>query len=118
MNFRLLTIGLCVTLLALQLVWQLGPFAEIAAISNLAKALLILPIALACSLFIADRPSAGFWSGVFALFYFSHGVMELWAVPATRFFSIAEIALSVGIILTASWPGLKARFSRKSNSDV
>jgi uncharacterized membrane protein len=57
---------------------------------------------------------AVFWSGVLGLGWFSHGVMVAWAHPGQRMPGLMAIVLSIAIILVASWPGLRARFSRKA----
>lgn len=72
-----------------------------------------LPPAL-CAIAVArGRRTAGFWSGVLALPWFSHAVMVAWTRPPERPFAFAAIALSVTIVLAASLPGLRARFARK-----
>jgi uncharacterized membrane protein len=68
-----------------------------------------LPILPAVLLGLFRRPSAGFWGGVAALLYFSHGVMELWSNPAVTALAWAETLLSVGLVIAASWRGLQAR---------
>ena len=57
--------------------------------------------------------TAAFWSGVFGLFWFSHGVMVAWGRPPERVFAWLEIALAIAIILASSWPGLSARFGKR-----
>ncbi|TWI14030.1 DUF2069 domain-containing protein [Aerolutibacter ruishenii] len=59
------------------------------------------------------RRTAGFWSAVLALFWFSHGVMVAWSRPAERGFALAAVALAVVIVFAASLPGLQARFGGK-----
>lgn len=68
-----------------------------------------LPILPAVLLGLFRRPSAGFWGGVAALLYFSHGVMELWSNPAVTVLAWVETLLSVGLVVAASWRGLQAR---------
>ena len=53
---------------------------------------------------------SGFWAGVLALLWFSHGVMVAWTRPPERGFALVEAALAVLVILAASIPGLRARF--------
>jgi uncharacterized membrane protein len=57
---------------------------------------------------------AGFWAGVIALLWFSHGVMVAWTRPPERALALAESALAVAVVLAASVPGLRARFGRKA----
>lgn len=54
---------------------------------------------------------AGFWAGVLALFWFSHGVMVAWSRPPERGFALAEVVLALAVVLAASLPGLRARFT-------
>lgn len=52
---------------------------------------------------------AGFVSGVFALLWFSHGVMTAWAEPAQRVFAWIEILLALAVIYASSVDGYLAR---------
>lgn len=70
---------------------------------------LSLPILPALLLAAFNRPSAGFWGGLAALFYFSHGVMEAWSERSVIALALIEVALSVALVLAASWHGLQAR---------
>ncbi|UHQ20967.1 DUF2069 domain-containing protein [Lysobacter sp. KIS68-7] len=54
-----------------------------------------------------------FWAGLFALAWFSHGVMVAWSRPLERELALIEIALSLLIVLAVSLPGLRARFGAK-----
>ena len=54
---------------------------------------------------------AGFWAGVLALLWFSHGVMVAWSRPPERAFALAEVVLALVVVLAASVPGLRARFT-------
>ena len=56
---------------------------------------------------------AGFWAGVLALAWFSHGVMVAWTRPEERGFALAEVALALLVVAASSWPGLRARFARQ-----
>ena len=59
------------------------------------------------------RRQAGFWAGVFGLFWFAHGVMAAYSRPAEAVYAWLEIVLALIIVMCASWPGLSARFGRK-----
>ena len=59
------------------------------------------------------RRSAAFWAGVLALAWFSHGVMAAWTRPADRGYAVAEIVLALVVVVSSSWPGLRARFARR-----
>ena len=65
---------------------------------------------------LAGNATARFWAGVFALGWFSHGVMVAWADAAQRSLALAETALAVVIIFASSAPGLRARFANKRPS--
>lgn len=56
---------------------------------------------------------AGFWAGVLALLWFSHGVMVAWTRAPERWPALAEVALALVVVFAASIPGLRARFSRR-----
>jgi uncharacterized membrane protein len=55
---------------------------------------------------------AGFWAGVLALGWFSHGIMVAWTRAPERLFAIAEIVLALVIVFAASYPGMRSRFKR------
>ncbi|PNS07545.1 DUF2069 domain-containing protein [Solilutibacter silvestris] len=82
----------------------------------LARIVFTLPPALCALAVWLRRRTAGFWSGVFALLWFSHGVMVAWTRPPERLQAFAELALAVVIILAASVPGLRARFAKGNAS--
>ena len=56
---------------------------------------------------------AGFWAGVLALAWFSHGVMVAWTRPPERGHALLEVALALVVVAASSWPGLRARFARR-----
>ena len=56
---------------------------------------------------------AGFWAGVFALLWFSHGVMVAWTRAPERWQALAEIGLALAVVFAASIPGLRSRFAKK-----
>lgn len=70
------------------------------------------PLLLAIALRLGWR-QAPFWSGVLALFWFSHGVMSAWAHRETALLAWAEIVLSLLVVALASGPGIRARFRRR-----
>ena len=79
----------------------------------MAVAFFALPPLLLLAGVLLGRRTAAFWSGVVALAWFSHGVMIAYAEPSQRTFALLAVALSVVIVVTASLPGLRARFGRK-----
>jgi uncharacterized membrane protein len=103
-----------VALLALQFLWHgllLPPGAGSRSVVVLLFSLPLLPSVL---LLVGRRPSAVFWGGVASLLYFSHGITEAWTVAHARPVALAQIALSIWVIVMGSWDGMKARFSKRS----
>jgi uncharacterized membrane protein len=70
------------------------------------------PLVMGAWLLRADAPRLRFWAGVFALAWFSHGVMVAWSRPDERGFALAAVALSLAVVFTANAQGLRARFGR------
>jgi uncharacterized membrane protein len=48
-----------------------------------------------------------------ALLYFCDGVMVAMSEPPQRTLAYVEIAISVVVVVAASWNGLRSRFKRK-----
>lgn len=57
-------------------------------------------------------PRTGFVAGVFALLWFSHGVMLAWSEPGERMFAFIEIALALVVVYASSIDGIRARFGK------
>ena len=79
-----------------------------------AAVMLVLPPLLLAIAAWRGWPRAGFVSGVFALLWFSHGVMLAWSEPAQRWMALLEVALALAIIYAACLPGARARREKKS----
>ena len=74
------------------------------------------PLMLAIALALGMR-GAAFWAGVFALGWFSYGVMEAWTLSGSaRVFALTIVALSLVIVGASSWGGMKARFGKRGAS--
>ena len=74
------------------------------------------PVLLAIAVLLRLR-GAALWAGIFALGWFSYGVMEAWTLTGTgRAFALGITALSLVIVGASSWSGMKARFGRKDAS--
>lgn len=102
---------LCIALFALSVLFSLWFHASPYRVALLA--FFCLP-PLACLAFAwAGSRKAVFWSGVFGLLWFCHGVMEAWTVPAERGYALVETALAVVIILASSWPGLDSKLGKR-----
>lgn len=108
MKARAIRVGGLLALAAVYACWFARDAHAIAALLVFA-----LPPALCAVAVAAGRRTAAFWSGVFALAWFSHAVMVAWTRPAERGFAFAALALSLLIVLAASLPGLRARFAGK-----
>ena len=78
-----------------------------------ALAVFALPPLLLMAGVLAGSRVAVFWSGVFGLGWFCHGVMVGFERAAGRGYALGEVALALAIIVAASWPGLRARFGRR-----
>ena len=95
-------------LIALQPVWH-----------GLVAPPLLVPVALAVTAFTIPialpllawrrRPRALLIASIVALAYFCHGVMEAWADASVRALAIAEIALSLALVLAVGTIGLEGR---------
>ena len=70
------------------------------------------PLALAAFAWSGGN-KAPFWAGMFALAWFSHGVMVAWSRPAERELALAEIGLALLVFFAATLPGLRARFGAR-----
>lgn len=103
-------------LFALQWLWHGALFPPAGQAWYWLPLVLSLPPALLALALWLRRASSRFWSGVIALLYFCHGITESWTVDAARSLALAEVALSVAIILAANWVGLAARFKRRDPS--
>ena len=74
------------------------------------------PLMLAIGVALGLR-TAAFWSGVFALGWFSYGVMEAWTLGGSaRAYALGIVALSLIIVGASSWGGMKARFGKPKGS--
>lgn len=108
---RLLTLAL-VVLVVLYALW-FGARAQWFALAVFAAP----PLWLAIALLRGGGARTGFFAGVLALAWFSHGVMVAWTRPPERALALGEVALAVAIVLAASLTGLRARFGTRSRRD-
>ncbi|WP_374249256.1 DUF2069 domain-containing protein [Thermomonas sp.] len=58
-------------------------------------------------------PRIGFFAAIFALLWFSHGVMLLWSEPTLRGWAATETMLSLLVIHATCLPGYRARRARQ-----
>ena len=104
---RVLIVALIV-LTGLYLLWFGGLPSPAAALMVFA----LPPAALAMAALRGWR-QAGFWAGVCALGWFSHGIMVAWTRAPERVFASVEIVLALVVVFAASIPGMRARFAKK-----
>jgi len=100
-------------LLLLQVIWH-GVIAPPLSVSPWLYAAFFCSPLLPSLLLLGRRHRAALLVGALAaLLYFCHGVMVAMSVPLLQALALAEIALSVLVVVAASWNGLRARFARK-----
>ncbi|QIK81220.1 DUF2069 domain-containing protein [Lysobacter sp. HDW10] len=102
-----LMLALC-ALIALYVFW----FKE----KTVALAVFAVPVVLLLLGVSLKRRTAGFWSALFALLWFSHGVMVAWTRAPERAYAWAEIVLAVVIVFAASIPGMQSRFAKRTDT--
>ena len=108
MNAHKTLIGALVVLAAVYAFWFARDAHPVAALLVFA----LLPALCAVAAMLGLR-TAGFWSGVLALLWFSHAVMVAWTRPPERGFAFLAIVLSIIVVFAASIPGLRARFAKR-----
>jgi uncharacterized membrane protein len=106
---RIVLVGALLALAALYALWFHADDDRIAALLVFA-----LPPSLLAIGVLARRNTARFWAGVFALCWFSHGVMTAWAQAEHRALALVEIALALLVVFASNAPGLRARFGSKA----
>lgn len=110
---RTLALAGILSLLLLQYLW-LGVIAPPGPGSPwLYVAFMSVPMLPSLVLLLQRHRSALLVGAIAALLYFCHGVMTAMSEPAVRGLGLAEIALSVLVVVAASWNGMRARFTRK-----
>ena len=117
MSARVLVLAGIAALLALQLLWHGMWMPPHGASPWLVALFFCMPLAPALWLALRGRSTAGFAGALAALLYFCHGVMEAMSAPAERGLALAEIVLSVWVILAYSWPGLRGRFRKRAEKE-
>lgn len=105
---RTALIGALLGLVALYAVWFHDDRHRIAALLVFALPPLLLALGA-----LARRRTASFWAGVFALAWFSHGVMSAWTHPETRAFALIEVVLALVVVFAANASGLRGRFAKR-----
>lgn len=100
-------------LLLLQWLWH-GAIAPPSSVSPwIYAAFFCIPLLPSLFLLLRRQRAALLVGALAALLYFCHGVMVAMSAPQQRTLALVEIALSVVVVVAASWNGLRSRFARK-----
>lgn len=108
---RIATVSI-IALAALQLAWHAWLAPPTQANPWALAIFFTLPILPALVLTLMRHRRAGYWGGLAALLYFSHGVMVAWSSPGELWLGLAQTALSAVLVVAASWDGMQARFNK------
>lgn len=73
----------------------------------LVLAVTVIPLLLPLTA-LPDLRRALLWVGILSLFYFCHGVAEAWSAPAQKWLALAEIALTL-LLIMALGAGVKRK---------
>ena len=101
-------------MLVWQVLWHAWLAPPVSMPVTIAVLLAITPIMPAAVLALFRRPSAVFWGGVASLLYFSHAIAEWHAMPDIWPLALVELWLSLWIIFTGNWNGLKAKLFKRA----
>lgn len=96
-------------LIALQPAWYLWLAPPANGRGLLALGLMLVPLLLPL---LALRSGTGrmlTWIGIVSLFYFGHGIVAAYAVPATRTPALLQVALCTGLIGALGWSAISAK---------
>lgn len=94
-------------LLVLQVLWH-GLLARPEHMPTwLVLAITVIPLLLPFAA-LPDLRRALLWVGILSLFYFCHGVAEAWSTPAALWLALAEIGLTL-LLIVALGAGVKRR---------
>jgi uncharacterized membrane protein len=97
-------------LIALQLLWH-GWLARPERLPVwLVLAITVIPLLLPLAA-LRDLRRALLWVGILSLFYFCHGVAEAWSLPTVKWLALAEIGLSL-LVIVALGAGVKRKPGR------
>ncbi|MBN8727224.1 MAG: DUF2069 domain-containing protein [Xanthomonadales bacterium] len=100
MNARRAGLLAWVLLVLLQPAWYLWLAPPAGAPAALALALTLPPLLLPALALRKGLGRALLWAGMLALFYFCHGIVAAWVVPATRVPAVAEALLSAILVMS------------------
>jgi uncharacterized membrane protein len=94
-------------LIALQVLWH-GLLARPEQMPTwLLLAITVVPLLLPLGA-LPDLRRALLWVGILSLFYFCHGVAEAWSLPTVKWLALAEIGLTL-LLIMALGAGVKRK---------
>ena len=85
-------------LILLQLVWHGWLARPVHLPAWLVLAVTVVPLLLPLAA-LPDLRRALLWVGILSLFYFCHGVAEAWSAPTEKWLALAEIGLTLLLIV-------------------
>ncbi|MBX3689561.1 DUF2069 domain-containing protein [Dokdonella sp.] len=113
MNGERLAVTAWAALIALQPAWYLWLAVPANGRALLALALVLPPLLLPLLALRRGLGRALVWIGIVALFYFCHGVVAAWVVPAARIPALIEVMLCTALILAL---GLRTRALKRARA--
>ncbi|MEO5623742.1 MAG: DUF2069 domain-containing protein [Dokdonella sp.] len=90
-------------LVLLQFAWYLWLAPPANAQPGIALALTLPPLLLPLLALRTSSRRALLWVGIIALFYFCHGVVAAWVIPAARMPALLEVVLCLTLIGALGW---------------
>lgn len=94
-------------LIALQVIWHGWLMRPVQMPTWLALAITVVPLLLPLGA-LPDLRRALLWVGILCLFYFCHGVAEAWSDPTELWLALAEIGLTL-LLIVALAAGVKRK---------
>ncbi|HET6545780.1 MAG TPA: DUF2069 domain-containing protein [Rhodanobacteraceae bacterium] len=109
MNARTLGLMAWAALVLLQFAWYgwLAPPAH--GTPQIALLLTVPPLLLPLAALRRGPRRALLWVGILCLFYFCHGIVAAWLIPAARLPALIESALCAVLIATLGWDARRDR---------
>ena len=101
-------------LILLQAAWYLWLAPPANAHAELALLLVLPPLLLPLLALRTSSRRALLWVGIVALFYFCHGVVAAWVIPAARMPALTEVVLCVVLIGALGWDARRSKRVAKS----
>lgn len=96
-------------LVLLQPLWYLWLAPPSGGSALFALALTLPPLLLPLFALRRSVRRAALWVGILALFYFCHGIVAAWVIPAARAPALLEVAACVALIGALGWDARRDR---------